>query len=882
MPEETENGYIFPEIGNSFLDSPIVKQDPESTIVTGFACDIVRSEKDAMRQRSLRVIQFAYTLKSAFLKDKSHCSWAEKLHVLAISVPDQHGLLIPGCISQFPSDIASQLCPNHCNWEVFKDAICQLEYGVITVYKPWTNPADSELPIELNRFVPPMWRGANPNPNTDLLNKEARAYVDDSDSLFTQLLFPRSKNRDRTKKVRERRNDYDDPPEKEETLFSEFENLPSESDSESDSEYDSDLEEEENEDSEDAPDPGYSHEEAFRASGLRLVGFRFHLRKMVLDLDNCILEKSLKIHPLLHTSFQPYTLAQWERLRGFKIAFAIIMRGYALSFNSHDNNTRITWRTKRKANQLQKLAVPDPVLDYFGHAHYTAKWLQYHAPRSKHSSLSIYQWLTEPGSTHNMLGVGSYTADELLAKAGIPPDTPAYAVLNDPTTFFILFEANIEILLPEVFRTKEQLRTSARHNAPGEFTICVTHQEQIDFAEHLWVHGKKQARVSPRLYQLIQEYNGLAQATHSDPNIDLKQATRPFDLANIRHACLLWGHLGLAIVGSQEYWDELLANEAENALKPSNNHQFDLRKFTNRLPDKATELQRLALTPITMLDQQSKARLEAEYGTVHHLVQYFRNKTMYDEEYRERQRQNRKQTKAGSSGKSSSKVKQCPGKITKYFTRTSEPQGNILSTTIKGVENIFQYNPNLHLLPEPGYPRILRTRLFKVQNTDKTTWTLFDLPLVQRGKSLKSWKPVDEAVRIEKTISELKTHTKGWGVGWPDFCGHAQVFGEGVRGHFVSLCRWDPGLTPAQRQRVEEHWEKRGLYDEGMRKLPKADLDQERNWRISTKKRIIEDYNMGQSKVPRIDRRPITVPQKKTAEEAEDKREGTSQGVINR
>ncbi|KAJ7733555.1 hypothetical protein DFH07DRAFT_989646 [Mycena maculata] len=802
MPEETENGYIFPEIGNSFLDSPIVKQDPESTIVTGFACDIVKSEKDAMRQRSLRVIKFASTLKSAFLKDKSHCFWAEKLHVLALSVPDKHGLLIPGCILQFPSDIASQLCPNHCNWEVFKDAICQLEYGVITVYKPWTNPADSELPIELNRFVPPMWRGANPNPNTDLLNKEARAYVDDSDSLFTQLLFPRSKNRDRTKKVRERKNDHDDPPEKEEILFSEFENLPSESDSESDS----DLEEEneENEDSEDAPE---------------------------------ITQDSSSPPYLI-----PYTLAQWERLRGFKIVFAIIMRGYVLSFSSHDNNTRVTWLTKRKAYQLQKLAVPDLVLDYF-----------------------------EPGSTHNMPGVGSYTADELLAKAGIPPDTPAYAVLNDPTTFFILFEANIEILLPEVFRTKEQLRTSARHNASGEFTICVTHQEQIDFAEHLWVHGKKQARVSHRLYQLIQEYNGLAQATHSDPNIDLKQATRPFDLANIRHACLLWGHLGPAIVGSQEYWDELLANEAENALKPSNNHQFDLRKFTNHLPDKATELQRLALTPITMLDQQSKAHLEAEYGTVHPLVQYFRNKTMYDEEYHERQRQNRKKTKAGSSGKSSSKVKQCPGKITKYFTRTSEPQGNILSTTLKGVKKIFQSNPNLHLLPEPGYPRILRTHLFKVQNTEKTTWTLFDLPLVQRGKSLKSWKPVDEAVQIERTISELKTHTKGWG-----------VFGEGVRGHFVSLCRWNPGLTPAQRQRVEEHWEKRGLYDEGMRKLPKADLDQERNWRISTQKRIIEDYNTGQSKVPRIDRQPITLPQKKTAEEAEDKREGTSRGVINR
>lgn len=56
----------------------------------------------------------------------------------------------------------------------------------------------------------------------------------------------------------------------------------------------------------------------------------------------------------------------------------------------------------------------------------------------------------------------------------------------------------------------------------------------------------------------------------------------------------------------------------------------------------------------------------------------------------------------------------------------------------------------------------------------------------------------------------------------------------------MALCRWDPGLTPHQRALYEANWNRRGLYDVGMRKLPQSQLDQEHNWRVTTKKRILD------------------------------------------
>ncbi|KAJ6511266.1 hypothetical protein C8R47DRAFT_1064868 [Mycena vitilis] len=99
--------------------------------------------------------------------------------------------------------------------------------------------------------------------------------------------------------------------------------------------------------------------------------------------------------------------------------------------------------------------------------------------------------------------------------------------------------------------------------------------------------------------------------------------------------------------------------------------------------------------------------------------------------------------------------------------------------------------------------------------------------LASPGKK-QPWMQIDEPTRISRTVGNVKQNTKQWTVGWADFCGHAQAFGTGVRG---GLCRWDPGLTPEQRKQVESHWERRGLYEEGMRKLPKVEIPKEHNWR---------------------------------------------------
>ncbi|KAJ7657007.1 hypothetical protein DFH06DRAFT_1199006 [Mycena polygramma] len=202
---------------------------------------------------------------------------------------------------------------------------------------------------------------------------------------------------------------------------------------------------------------------------------------------------TVQVHLLEHTSLQIYTVAEYEEricrvpnrsrktanIRGFKVAFALIMRGYVLAFDSADNNFRLVWRTRKKAKALQEIRVPDAVLDYFAWSLWAAKFLRYYAPRSR-TAKTIYQWLSLPGSRHQFQGNGSYMTDELLARAGIPPTMAAYDVLNSPYMYKILHDTHVQLLIESVYRTQQHLKTSKKYNKAGSFAMIVTHKEQLE------------------------------------------------------------------------------------------------------------------------------------------------------------------------------------------------------------------------------------------------------------------------------------------------------------------------------------------------------------------------------------------------------------------
>ncbi|KAJ7657006.1 hypothetical protein DFH06DRAFT_1199003 [Mycena polygramma] len=261
-----------------------------------------------------------------------------------------------------------------------------------------------------------------------------------------------------------------------------------------------------------------------------------------------------------------------------------------------------------------------------------------------------------------------------------------------------------------------------------------------------------------------------------------------------------------------------------------------------------------------MLDEPSRALLEATYPT-HPIDEYFKNKAFYDEEYRQRQARVRelkrlkKEEKAQKENGDKRKKKAAQNKdkrrtaqthLTSYLKPNPIPAAPLHKP--QGLRRPNEIPPpfktdvaNWHLMPEHPSVKFLDTKLYNVARQKKgTSWTFFELPYFNKSPGKKqSWMQLDEPTRISRTIGNVKQNTKQWTVGWADFCGHAQAFGTGVRGGFVALCRWDPALTPEQRKRVEAHWERRGLYKEGMRKLPKDQIPKEQNWRknVTDKKR---------------------------------------------
>ncbi|KAJ7085668.1 hypothetical protein B0H15DRAFT_801818 [Mycena belliarum] len=312
---------------------------------------------------------------------------------------------------------------------------------------------------------------------------------------------------------------------------------------------------------------------------------------------------------------------------------------------------KINWRTRKESNRLQENGVPDVILDYMEWSRFAAQYLRQHAPKRR-TSTSIYQWMSKAGSIHHMQGNGSYTTDEVLALAGIPPWVPAFDVLNDEYLYAVLHESHFQFLLERVYRMDEHLKTTRRTSKAGEYAMTVTYKEQKEFGEQLWVHAKKMAKVNPYLGQLIEAYNTLSEAskqwakgTHFEEkelddnleddledeletNLDLLRQptlTHAFDLALIRHSCLLWGHLGPVIVGNTQQWDEVVNRQAGTALELGS-RKFNLHTFVDRLPRQATRMQRLALTPITQLTDADKQLLEDVHGSVHPITEYFREK----------------------------------------------------------------------------------------------------------------------------------------------------------------------------------------------------------------------------------------------------------------
>ncbi|KAJ7867229.1 hypothetical protein B0H14DRAFT_2572985 [Mycena olivaceomarginata] len=173
-------------------------------------------------------------------------------------------------------------------------------------------------------------------------------------------------------------------------------------------------------------------QDAFTAADMELQAVHYHPRRLILDLKSCVLEANFYLEPLLHSSPQIFTLAQWEGVsrvpreeRGYKVAFAIEMTTHVLALLSHDNLWHLFWRSSTEFTRLQKHRVP---------------------------------------------GSGRYCTAEILALAGIPAWTSAFDVMTRPELYNRMLEGNTS----------------------DDFSLGASVQDQIEYSTHLRVHGKKE------------------------------------------------------------------------------------------------------------------------------------------------------------------------------------------------------------------------------------------------------------------------------------------------------------------------------------------------------------------------------------------------------
>ncbi|KAJ7456743.1 hypothetical protein B0H11DRAFT_2200061 [Mycena galericulata] len=764
MPEKVEGGRFFQRYVQRYLGSKFVKDNPGCTRVQGFYADVIQNETQDMLSREKALQDFCGSESPPSLLNNTHKAWAHTICTLALAIPDTHGLLIPGVWQQLPIDIRSQISPNHTDWSLFCQCISHLDHTTqivpallptpwyqlqdsnpasILPYKIGASPSKSGLVVKLTREMPSIYRV-----NTD--RKAIAALDPDAADAVTEDEPSDLDSDEETEEPNHKPNDNKSRflwPQHPSQVASALSNR------------------------------NVTPQDAFISADLELQAVHYHPRRLILDLKSAVLE----LEPLLHAAPQIFTLAQWEGVsrvpreeRGYKVAFAIKMTTHILALLSHDNLWNLFWRSSTEFTRLQKQRVPDSVLGF--HA-----WCQFHVeyftknPPKRRTQLTIYQWLIKPGP-HPFQGSGRYCTAEVLALAGIPAWTSAFDVLTQPELYSVLIEADAQFHSERLWIVDNLIDRMLEGNTSDDFSLGASMQDQIEYSTHLRVHGKKEWHVSPRLAELVRDYNDIAICTRVEaqdsanrsnifvPKADIASATHPFDLSNIAPTLLCFGHLGELIVGKKR-WTALLKDEIPDDLMTLAQYFRDYQNevlhnltgakrpptMTPKLPFRL-DLQSLSLLP----DPRRPCRLPTN---LLHIKNQKRGKiwTVLEAPWMEQQ----KRVEVGPNGKSKK----------------------------------MQVNTGLQLWP-------------KVED---------------------SWKFL---------ISYIKTKTLGWTVGPCDFCGHGHVIGTGVRGRFKGLCFWHQDMSDEQMLLMQKNWTSRSQYPEGTRKLDQASLGAEKRWKLSRAKTI--------------------------------------------
>ncbi|KAJ7225313.1 hypothetical protein GGX14DRAFT_386232 [Mycena pura] len=434
-------------------------ETPGALKILSLWADPKSTEKGDMQKREERLMEFAATLSEKMFCLDFHCPWAVRLERIAASIPDTHGLLIIKV-----SGLSGYKSFTHIYaeaWERLPMPEPWFKQPNVDGFKPDT-PSNSGLVSRLNKYMPPTWRGKDPDrrlteqrppPKDDEWDDplEGSSGMDKFEALTptapSRLANPGSSKIKKSKSKRNRdkvsqsntkltshgfsatKASLDLNPKSVAGVSTKLESMGVKKTAKrkpeqcTDKDIDHSLYLWPNYLFPELDKAGVAETDVFANLDLELIGTEYDARDIILDLKACYLE----IEPLLHTSPQIYTNEEWEGVtrvtsnsnkRGFKVVLALQMVTHTLAWLSNDNNCHTYWFSRADMDIARPGRVPDVVQNYRGWCEYVAKWLELADKDNKLDMRSVGDVLSSAGN-QPWRAVGRYSLDEIAARAGI-------------------------------------------------------------------------------------------------------------------------------------------------------------------------------------------------------------------------------------------------------------------------------------------------------------------------------------------------------------------------------------------------------------------------------------------------------------------------------
>ncbi|KAJ7759314.1 hypothetical protein B0H14DRAFT_3165881 [Mycena olivaceomarginata] len=640
--------------------------------------DVKESELADMELKETRLLRHASTLCPAMLGYRNHLVvWATRLHRIAESIPDTHGLMIRQVWARLPEIFKTQISRNYTCWYKFCGAICFLKAGVKVAPRNLSNPwflepnpgnlvygalSQSQLVVRLNVYMSPTWRGIDPDRRytANIPPLPDRAWEDPISIPSTQKIYPSPKclhheiygdvfsptappllANPASTRVKKSRSKAAQAKEKDLRLW--VSNVqtrgkkPAPEDC-TDADVDHSLYLLPQYLFPSLENPVLGREDPISTLGLQLDNIEYDPRSMILDLKKCYLE----IESLLHTSPQIFRNEEWKEVmrvpakyRGFKVVIALQLRTHTIAWLSMDNLCYVYWFSRKDMEAARAGRVPDVLFDFWSWSEYVVRWLEEQDNKPRWDMHSFAEVLSMPGN-HPMRGVGKYSLDEIAHRSGIPLWTLWKDVRLSPKLLCAVLETFFLFALERYLATDNFLAESVRlnklcgqHTADNEnsFLLITTKKTVLRYDRMVSVHRQLVSTTSARKKCLIKKYNRLSIRSHREKDLDgMKNAPWPFDLADLAPALLLFGHMGQAIASN---WQEIYSREAHQAQAAI---PATMKNMQHRLPEHLSPTQILMFKPVTELTPSELGTLTAKYGSATNpVVRYFQKKAIFSQ-----------------------------------------------------------------------------------------------------------------------------------------------------------------------------------------------------------------------------------------------------------